>query len=63
MMKDYVADAVTVHSIITHGAEASLNGEMKMGEKTYAFCDIYHFTSAGSNIIKEMNSYVVEKKS
>ncbi len=63
MMKDYVADEVTVHSIITHGSEAALNGEMKMGDKTYAFCDVYLFKSAGSNIIKEMHSYIVAKKS
>ena len=61
-MKDYVADEVVLHSIITHGAEAAANGEMKMGGKIYAFCDVYRFTSAGSTTIKEMNSYVIEIK-
>ncbi|WP_420577664.1 nuclear transport factor 2 family protein [Ekhidna sp.] len=59
IMKDYVADEVIVHSIVTHGAEAALNGEIKMSGKTYAFCDMYQFTSAGSNTIKEMRSYVI----
>jgi len=59
IMKDYTADEVTIHSIITHGKEAALNGEMKMGTKSYAFCDVYHFTSASSNTIKEMRSYVL----
>ncbi len=59
-MKDYVADEVVIHNIITHGAEAAANGEMSMGGETYAFCDVYRFTSAGSKLIKEMNSYVVK---
>lgn len=60
LMRNYVADEVVIHTIITHGKEASLNGEMKMGDKTYAFCDVYRFASAGSSIIKEMHSYVIE---
>ncbi|SNT10281.1 SnoaL-like domain-containing protein [Ekhidna lutea] len=59
IMKDYVADEMTVHSIVTHGAEAALNGEIKMGGKTYAFCDVYRFSSAGSTTIKELKSYIV----
>ncbi|WP_424963658.1 nuclear transport factor 2 family protein [Ekhidna sp.] len=59
IMKDYVADEVIVHSIVTHGAEAALDGEMIMGGKSYAFCDMYQFTSAGSNTIKAMRSYVI----
>lgn len=59
IMKDYVADEVIIHSIVTHGREAALNGEIKMGGKSYAFCDIYHFISAGSNTIKELRSYVI----
>ncbi len=58
-MKEYTADEVVIHSIITHGREAALNGEMKMGDKTYAFCDVYHFTSTTGNIITQMDSYVV----
>lgn len=59
IMKDYVADEVIVHSIVTHGAEAALNGEIKMGGKSYAFCDVYRFVSAGSTLIKELKSYVI----
>ncbi len=59
IMKDYTADEVVIHSIITHGREAALNGEMKMGEKVYAFCDVYQFTNTTSNIIKRMDSYVL----
>ncbi len=64
IMKDYTAYEVVIHSIITHGSEAACNGEMIMGNKTYAFCDVYRFTSASSHTIKEMRSYVlpIEKK-
>ena len=58
-MKDYKADEVTIHTIITHGKEAACNGEMRMGDKIYAFCDVYRFTSTRSNTIKEMRSYVL----
>ncbi|MEO1253313.1 MAG: nuclear transport factor 2 family protein, partial [Bacteroidota bacterium] len=59
IMKDYTADEVVIHSIITHGREAALNGEMKMGEKTYAFCDVYRFTNTKNDMIKQMDSYVL----
>ena len=58
-MKDYIADEVVIHSIITHGREAALNGEMKMDDQTYAFCDVYRFTNTTSNIIRKMDSYVL----
>lgn len=63
-MKDYVADEVVIHSIITHGREAALSGEMKMNDKTYVFCDVYRFTNTTSTVINEMKSYIlpIEKK-
>ncbi len=61
-MKEYVADELIIHAIIMHGHQAALNGEMKMGGKTYAFCDVYCFTSASSLLIKEMKSYIIEVK-
>ncbi len=59
-MKQYVADEMTLRNIITHGKEGAANGEMKMGDKTYAFCDIYRFTNITSLVIQTMESYVVE---
>ncbi len=59
-MKEVVADEMTLHSIITHGAEAAANGEMKVDGKTYSFCDIYRFSSTTSTKIKKMSSYVIE---
>lgn len=49
-----------IHSIITHGKEAAVRGEMTMNDKTYAFCDIYEFTSAGGSTISKMFTFVVE---
>ncbi|NJN27476.1 MAG: hypothetical protein HC819_16635, partial [Cyclobacteriaceae bacterium] len=34
IMKEYSADEVVIHTIITHGREAALNGEMKIEGKT-----------------------------
>lgn len=58
-MKEKVADEITLHSIITHGKEASANGEIKMGGKTYSFCDVYRFTNTTSKVIEIMDSYVI----
>lgn len=49
-----------IHSIITHGKEAAVRGKMTMNNKTYAFCDIYEFTSAGSSTISKMYTFVLD---
>ena len=59
-MKHNIADELIIHSIITHGKEASVNGEIKMGNSKYAFCDVYRFTSAASTKINEIQSYVIQ---
>ena len=58
-MKDYTADELVIHAIITHGREAALNGNMKMGDKTYAFCDVYRVTNTANNTVRQMDSYVL----
>ncbi|NHF58515.1 nuclear transport factor 2 family protein [Flavobacteriaceae bacterium TP-CH-4] len=60
IMKQYTADEMTLNSIITHGREAAANGEMRMGDHTYVFCDVYSFTNTTSMVLKEMQSYVVK---
>lgn len=59
-MKQYTADEMILHSVITHGRDAAANGEMRMGDKTYAFCDVYTFTNTTSMVLKEMQSYVIK---
>ena len=61
-MKQYTADEMTLLSIITHGMEAAANGEMRMGDKTYAFCDVYRFTKTTGLELKSMDSYVIKTK-
>lgn len=63
MMKEYKADELKLNSIITHGREGAVNGEIKMGGKVYVFCDIYTFKSSSGNAIKSMQSYVIEVNS
>lgn len=58
-MKENRADELTLHSIITQGKEGSANGEIKIGEKHYAFSDVYQFTSTSGKTIKKMDSYML----
>ena len=58
-MCENVADELKLNTIITHGRNASASGEIKMAGKSYAFCDVYIFTSASSLIIKKLKSYVI----
>lgn len=52
---------LTIHHIITHGKEASVNGEMKTTDgKIYAFCDVYKFSGFKNPKIKGMTSYAIE---
>ena len=60
-MEDFFIKELTIHTIITHGREASVNGVMVMPDgKCYSFCDIYHFKNTTSTDIKSMMSYVIE---
>jgi hypothetical protein len=57
------AIALTVHSIITHGKEAAINGEMSMEDgKTFGFSDFYVFNSVKATKVKSIISYVIQKK-
>ena len=52
-----------IHTIITHGKNAAVNGIMKSTKgKQYAFCDVYKFNGFKDPKISEMTSYVVEVK-
>ncbi|MFD1019869.1 nuclear transport factor 2 family protein [Thalassobacillus hwangdonensis] len=58
---------LTIHSIITHGLTAALEGVVEMidkngGKKTYAFCDTYRFNTFKNGKIKEIRSYVIRIK-
>lgn len=58
-MSDNKASKLTIHQILTHGKEAAVHGEMVMEDgKTYGFADFYEFTSAASEKVKAIVSYV-----
>lgn len=60
-MKDTVMTELTIHSIITHGPEAAVNGIITTEQGgTFAFCDVYRFTSASGKKINAMTSYVID---
>ncbi len=64
-MKNAQVQKMTIHSIITHGKTAALEGEMLLkNNDTYAFCDIYEFanTKSDSPIIR-FKSFVVKLES
>lgn len=60
-MEAYKADALVIHHIVTHGREASINGELTFpnGER-YAFCDMVEFSGAKGDKIKSLTSYVIK---
>lgn len=56
------ATELTIHSIVTHGKEAAINGEMVMGDgNVFGFADFYEFTSAKGSKVRSITSYVVQK--
>jgi len=51
----------TLQTVITHGKHASANGTITLvGDKTVAFCDVYHFSDNKNPIIKKIQSYSIE---
>lgn len=55
------ADELVIHTIITHGKDAAVNGEITMEDgKTFRFCDVYKFKGAKGNTIQTITSYVIE---
>lgn len=62
-MIDNKAKELTIYSIVTHGKEAAVNGEMTMEDgNVFGFADFYEFASAGSSKVKSIRSYVIHKK-
>jgi hypothetical protein len=57
------ASELTLHSIITHGREASVHGEMSMENgHHYGFSDFYVFTSPKASKVKSITSFVIQIK-
>jgi hypothetical protein len=61
-MSDNKAVDLYIFQIIAHGKEAAVHGEMKLKDgKSFGFADFYEFTSAGSEKVKSIISYVIPK--
>ena len=61
-MSQNKAAKLNIYSILTHGKEAAVNGEMVMEDGAiYAFADFYEFNSAKSIRVKSITSYVIQK--
>ncbi len=57
------ATELTILSIITHGKEAAVHGEMTMMDgNRYGFADFYEFTSAKGTKVKSITTYIIHKK-
>jgi hypothetical protein len=61
-MKNCTITQIHIKNIITHGSTGAVNGTLLFEDKkSYAFCDVYNFTSADKDSkIKEITSYVIE---
>ena len=60
-MKTNKATALTLHKIVIHGKEGTVNGAIVVENgKHYAFCDVYEFTNAKGTTINSIMSYVIE---
>lgn len=60
-MKNQEIEEYTITSAISHGKTASASGEMRMRNGlSYAFADIYEFSSVKGNEIRMIKSYLIE---
>lgn len=53
------ANTLEVEIIITHGKFASAMGKITYDDETIAFNNTYEFTSAGSIVLKRINSFTI----
>ena len=60
--KLWKAKELIVDTIITHGPDASVSGEVIASDKsTYKFCDIYRFKGAGGTTINAITSFLIKQ--
>jgi hypothetical protein len=61
-MKERKTTELVINNIITHGNSGAMDGTFTLDNgRSYAFCDVYRFSSAAKSAkIKEITSYVIE---
>jgi hypothetical protein len=58
-----LSEEMTILHVMTHGKAGAVDGRVKLNDgRAYAFCDVYEFTNARGECIKEITSYVIEIK-
>ncbi|MCS3800271.1 hypothetical protein [Niastella sp. OAS944] len=54
------AKELVVDTIITHGPDASVSGQITAADKiTYKFCDVYRFKSAAGATINSITTFLI----
>ncbi|WP_042351605.1 hypothetical protein [Bacillus massiliigorillae] len=63
-MQNNLVTELEISKFIAHGYDGSVNGSLLFeNKKSYAFCNVYRFSSSRNNSkIKECTSYVIEVK-
>lgn len=60
--KLWKAQELVIDTIITHGPDASVSGQITMADNSkIAFCDIYRFKSAGGTTINSIKTFFAEQ--
>src|SRR3546814_823977 len=61
LMKASPVKKLVLQTVVTHGRDASVSGEMHMATgEVYAFCDVYAFAKASGTTLKSITSYVIK---
>jgi|SRR5690606_37105223 len=51
---------LTIDTIITHGPDASVSGQIKAADNSVcAFCDIYRFKGTGGTLINSIKTFLI----
>jgi hypothetical protein len=52
---------LTIQHVVTHGKAGAVNGIRQLGNgKKIAFCDVYEFTGARGDCVREITSYWID---
>jgi hypothetical protein len=61
LLEGIEVDELTIRHIATHGRAGSGDGTLKLkSRKTQAFCDVFDFTNAKGEAVKEITTYVID---
>lgn len=62
-MKGDKETTLTIKHIATHGKAGAVDGTIQLGNgRTLEFCDVFEFSNSTGTSVKEITSYVIERK-